>query len=96
MEYLKDYITISCYDELINILSLDIQSSLTKENDNVKKVLNYLKKLGVTYFDDLVKMRYDLLFSNVDELKNSLDKLDQNFVLFIIQNDVGNLINLGI
>lgn len=96
MEYLKDYITINCYDELINILSLDIQSSLTKESDNVKKILNYLKKMGVTYFDDLVKMRYDLLFSNEVDLKNSLDKLDQNFALFIIQNDVGNLINLGI
>lgn len=96
MDYLKEYVAPSVYDELINILSLDIQSALFREKENVLKVINYLKSIKVQSFDDLFKMRIDLLFENVDSLKNKISKLDVSFISFIIQNDVGNLINLGI
>lgn len=96
MDYLKEYVSPSVYDELINILSLDIQSALFREKENVVKVVNYLKSIKVQSFDDLFKMRIDLLFENVDSLKNKISKLDVSFISFIIQNDVGNLINFGI
>ncbi len=96
MDYLKEYVAPSVYDELINILSLDIQSALFREKENVVKVINYLKSIKVQSFDDLFKMRIDLLFENVDSLKNKISKLDVSFISFIIQNDVGNLINFGI
>lgn len=96
MDYLKEYVAPSVYDELINILSLDIQSALFREKENVVKVVNYLKSIKVQSFDDLFKMRIDLLFENVDSLKNKISKLDVSFISFIIQNDVGNLINFGI
>lgn len=96
MDYLKEYVSPSVYDELINILSLDIQSALFREKENVVKVINYLKSIKVQSFDDLFKMRIDLLFENVDSLKNKISKLDVSFISFIIQNDVGNLINFGI
>lgn len=96
MDYLKEYVSPRVYDELINILSLDIQSALFREKENVVKVVNYLKSIKVQSFDDLFKMRIDLLFENVDSLKNKISKLDVSFISFIIQNDVGNLINFGI
>ena len=47
-------------------------------------------------FDDLLLFRCDLLFEDVESLKDKINKMDTSFVSFIIQNDVGNLINLGI
>ena len=96
MEYLKDYVSSEVYEKLISLLSLDVQSSLSKNKDNIIKVFKYFKSIGINKFDDLLLFRCDLLFEDIESLKDKINKMDASFVSFIIQNDVGNLINLGI
>ena len=96
MEYLKDYVSSEVYEKLISLLSLDVQSSLSKNKDNIIKIFKYFKSIGINKFDDLLLFRCDLLFEDVESLKDKVNKMDASFVSFIIQNDVGNLINLGI
>lgn len=96
MEYLKDYVSSEVYEKLISLLSLDVQSALSKNKDNIIKIFKYFKSIGINKFDDLLLFRCDLLFENVESLKDKINKMDTSFVSFIIQNDVGNLINLGI
>ena len=96
MEYLKDYVSSEVYEKLISLLSLDVQSSLSKNKDNIIKIFKYFKSIGINKFDDLLLFRCDLLFEDVESLKDKVNKMDTSFVSFIIQNDVGNLINLGI
>ncbi|MGN1322770.1 MAG: hypothetical protein ACI4VT_02070 [Bacilli bacterium] len=96
MEYLKDYVSSEVYEKLISLLSLDVQSSLSKNKDNIIKIFKYFKSIGINKFDDLLLFRCDLLFEDVESLKDKINKMDASFVSFIIQNDVGNLINLGI
>ena len=96
MEYLKDYVSSEVYEKLISLLSLDVQSSLSKNKDNIIKIFKYFKSIGINKFDDLLLFRCDLLFEEVESLKDKINKMDTSFVSFIIQNDVGNLINLGI
>ncbi len=96
MEYLKDYASSEVYEKLISLLSLDVQSALSKNKDNIIKIFKYFKSIGINKFDDLLLFRYDLLFEDVESLKDKINKMDTSFVSFIIQNDVGNLINLGI
>lgn len=96
MEYLKDYVSSEVYEKLISLLSLDVQSSLSKNKDNIIKIFKYFKSIGINKFDDLLLFRCDLLFEDVESLKDKINKMDTFFVSFIIQNDVGNLINLGI
>ena len=96
MEYLKDYVSSEVYEKLISLLSLDVQSSLSKNKDNIIKIFKYFKSIGINKFDDLLLFRCDLLFEDVEYLKDKINKMDTSFVSFIIQNDVGNLINLGI
>lgn len=96
MEYLKDYVSSEVYEKLISLLSLDVQSSLSKNKDNIIKIFKYFKSIGINKFDDLLLFRCDLLFEDIEYLKDKINKMDTSFVSFIIQNDVGNLINLGI
>lgn len=96
MEYLKDYVSSEVYEKLISLLSLDVQSALSKNKDNIIKIFKYFKSVGINKFDDLLLFRCDLLFEDVESLKDKINKMDTSFVSFIIQNDVGNLINLGI
>lgn len=96
MEYLKDYVSSEVYEKLISLLSLDVQSALSKNKDNIIKIFKYFKSIGINKFDDLLLFRCDLLFDDVESLKDKINKMDTSFVSFIIQNDVGNLINLGI
>ena len=96
MEYLKDYVSSEVYEKLISLLSLDVQSSLSKNKDNIIKIFKYFTSIGINKFDDLLLFRCDLLFEDVESLKDKINKMDTSFVSFIIQNDVGNLINLGI
>ena len=96
MEYLKDYVSSEVYEKLISLLRLDVQSSLSKNKDNIIKIFKYFKSIGINKFDDLLLFRCDLLFEDVESLKDKINKMDTSFVSFIIQNDVGNLINLGI
>lgn len=96
MKYLKDYASSEVYEKLISLLSLDVQSALSKNKDNIIKIFKYFKSIGINKFDDLLLFRYDLLFEDVESLKDKINKMDTSFVSFIIQNDVGNLINLGI
>lgn len=96
MEYLKDYVSSEVYEKLISLLSLDVQSSLSKNKDNIIKIFKYFKSIGINKFDDLLLFRCDLLFEDIESLKDKINKMDTSFVSFIIQNDVGNLINLGL
>lgn len=96
MEYLKDYVSSEVYEKLISLLSLDVQSALSKNKDNIIKIFKYFKSIGINKFDDLLLFRCDLLFEDVESIKDKINKMDTSFVSFIIQNDVGNLINLGI
>ena len=43
MEYLKDYVSSEVYEKLISLLSLDVQSSLSKNKDNIIKIFKNLR-----------------------------------------------------
>ena len=73
MEYLKDYVSSEVYEKLISLLSLDVQSSLSKNKDNIIKIFKYFKSIGINKFDDLLLFRCDLLFEDVESLKDKIN-----------------------
>lgn len=77
-------------------LGKDEKKYLESNNGKVIEVLNYFKNIGVNKFIDLLRYRVDLLFCPVSYLEEKFKNFDKEFIKFIIEEDIQNLIILGI
>ena len=73
-----------------NIYNLSIMK------ENVCDVLNYLKEIGVTNFKIVVLYRLDLCFMDLTYLKKQISKYDIKLIVYIMNNDICDLLDFDI
>ena len=97
LEYLKNY---NLSNDDVNDIKLefnkDILTNFEVMSYNVCQILDYLKSLNINSFKELILIRPDICFININILKEKVNKLDVNLIKFIIENDPNNLINFDI
>ena len=59
-------------------------------------MLDYLKSIGVVNFKDILLYRKDICLKNLDILKDEINKINKNLMVYLFNNDISNLINLNI
>lgn len=64
--------------------------------NNVIEVLDYLQSIGVTNFKNLILYRCDLCFMDVDYLKGQISKYDEKLIVYIMNNDICDLLDFDI
>lgn len=64
--------------------------------NNVIGVLDYLQSIGVTNFKNLILYRCDLCFMDVDYLKGQISKYDEKLIVYIMNNDICDLLDFDI
>ena len=77
-----------CKDKIISYLDV--------MKNNVIEVLDYLQSIGVTNFKNLILYRCDLCFMDVDYLKGQISKYDEKLIVYIMNNDICDLLDFDI
>ena len=70
--------------------------NLVVMKNNVIEVLDYLQSIGVTNFKNLILGRCDLCFMDVDYLKGQIGKYDEKLIVYIMNNDICDLLDFDI
>lgn len=97
IDYLKDY-------EMSNEDIAEIKGRFDEKNiynlgimkDNVCEILDYLKEIGVTNFKNIILYRLDLCFMDLTYLKKQISKYDTKLIVYIMNNDVCDLLDFDI
>lgn len=97
IDYLKNY---NLTEEQIKVIKENITLIQIQElellEENVCKMLDYLKSLNINNIYNLIMYRSDLCFLELDEFKKILNNYDIALIKYIIENDIGDLINFNI
>lgn len=97
IDYLKKY---DLTDEQIKIIKANITLIQIQElellEDNVCKILDYLKSMDIKNIYNLLLYRSDLCFLELEEFKEIISKYDISLIKYIIENDISDLINFNI
>ena len=97
IDYLKKYnLTSEDIGEIKLHFNKDILSKFEIMAYNVSVILDYLQNIGVNNYKGLILERPDLCFSNISYLKEKIEKIDPNIIIYIIENDPQNLISFDI
>ena len=97
MNYLKKYnLTIEDIEEIKKHFNKDIINKFEVLEYNVKIILDYLSTFNINSFKDLILLRPDICFMNINILKEKTSKIDANLIKFIFENEVNNLMNFDI
>lgn len=64
--------------------------------NNVMEVLDYFQSIGVTNFKNLILYRCDLCFMDEKYLKEQIGMYDEKLIVFIINNDICDLLDFDI
>ena len=96
IDYLKEYITEEDFNVInYNFKDVDV-NNFSNYEQNIREVLDYLRDIGVTNFKDLLLYRKDICLKNLDILKEEVNKINKNLIVYLFNNDISNLINLNI
>lgn len=96
IEYLKEYITEEDFNVInYNLKDVDV-NNFSYYEQNIREVLDYLRDIGVTNFKDILLYRKDICLKNLDILKEEVNKINKNLIVYLFNNDISNLINLNI
>ena len=96
IDYLKEYITKEDFNVInYNFKDVDVNNFIYYEQ-NIREVLDYLKNIGVSNFKDILLYRKDICLKNLDILKEEVNKINKNLIVYLFNNDISNLINLNI
>lgn len=96
IDYLKEYITEEDFNVInYNFKDVDVNNFRYYEQD-IREVLEYLKSIGVFNFKDILLYRKDICLKNLDILKEEVNKINKNLIVYLFNNDISNLINLNI
>lgn len=64
--------------------------------NNVSEVLDYLQSIGVSNFKNLIIYRCDLCFMDVKYLKEQISKYNEKLIVYIMNNDICDLLDFDI
>lgn len=96
IDYLKEYITKEDFNVInYNFKDVDV-NNFSYYEQNIREVLDYLKNIGVSNFKDILLYRKDICLKNLDILKEEVNKINKNLIVYLFNNDISNLINLNI
>lgn len=96
IDYLKEYITEEDFNVInYNFKDVDV-NNFSYYEQNIREVLDYLKNIGVSNFKDILLYRKDICLKNLDILKEEVNKINKNLIVYLFNNDISNLINLNI
>lgn len=96
IDYLKEYITEEDFNVInYNFKDVDV-NNFSYYEQNIREVLDYLKSIGVVNFKDILLYRKDICLKNLDILKDEINKINKNLMVYLFNNDISNLINLNI
>ena len=96
IDYLKEYITEEDFNVInYNFKDVDV-NNFSYYEQNIREVLDYLKSIGVVNFKDILLYRKDICLKNLDILKDEVNKINKNLMVYLFNNDISNLINLNI
>lgn len=96
IDYLKEYITEEDFNVInYNFKDVDV-NNFSYYEQNIREVLDYLKNIGVSNFKDILLYRKDICLKNLDILKEEVNKINKNLIVYLFNNDITNLINLNI
>ena len=96
IDYLEEYITLEELKVVKYNFSSQDKSNFNYYEQNIREVLDYLKSIGVVNFKDILLYRKDICLKNLDILKNEINKINKNLMVYLFNNDISNLINLNI
>lgn len=96
IDYLKDYISEKDFKVVKYNFKDNDKNNFNYYEQNIKEVLDYLKSIGVTNFKNLLLYRKDICLKNLDILKEEVNKINKNLIVYLFNNDISNLINLNI
>ena len=96
IDYLKEYITEEDFNVInYNFKDVDV-NNFSYYEQNIREVLEYLKSIGVSNFKEILLYRKDICLKNLDILKEEVNKINKNLIVYLFNNDISNLINLNI
>lgn len=64
--------------------------------NNVSEVFDYLQSIGVSNFKNLIIYRCDLCFMDVKYLKELISKYNEKLIVYIMNNDICDLLDFDI
>lgn len=96
LDYLDNYLS----KEDLKVVKYNF-SNVDKNNfnyyeQNIKEIFNYLKDIGVNNFKDILLYRKDICFKDINVLKEEINKINVNLIVYLFNYDISNLINLNI
>ena len=96
IDYLEEYITLEELKVVKYNFSSQDKNNFNYYEQNIREVLDYLKSIGVVNFKDIFLYRKDICLKNLDILKDEINKINKNLMVYLFNNDISNLINLNI
>lgn len=97
MNYLEKYnLTKEDIEEIKKHFNKDIINKFEIMEYNVTSILDYLSTFNINSFKNLLLLRPDICFMNLDVLKEKTSKIDSNLIKFIFENEINNLMNFDI
>ena len=96
IDYLKEYVTEEDFNVVNYNFNDDDVNNFSYCEQNIREVLDYLKSIGVVNFKDILLYRKDICLKNLDILKEEVNKINKNLIVYLFNNDITNLLNLNI
>ena len=97
LEYLKEFnLNDENINEIINSYDINIIKNLELMKKNVKDVINYLYEIGVENIMNIFEKRIDLFLLPLSLIKQNFTKLDNDMLVYILNNSISDLINYNI
>lgn len=97
LEYLKEFnLNDENINEIINSYDINIIKNLELMKKNVKDVINYLYEIGVENIMNIFAKRIDLFLLPLSLIKQNFTKLDNDMLVYILNNSISDLINYNI
>lgn len=86
-------------DDILEIkghFDTDFIYNLGVMKSNAMEVLGYFQSIGVTNFKNLILYRCDLCFMDVKHIKEQIGKYDEKLIVYIMNNDICDLLDFDI
>lgn len=96
IDYLLNYVNEIDFKIIKNNMSKKEREIFSLSEENVIEILNYLKDIGVTNFKDILILRKDICFKDLDVLKEEINKINKDLIVRLFNDDVSSLINLNV
>ena len=90
MNFLDNYVSESIIDKIKTRYNKKTLCVLMEREENVKKVLDYFKELGLN-IETIVLNRLDLLLINYKHLKEKIDSYQQDLIIPALKDDISTL-----